>query len=145
MISDSSFDKYSKSSYDIDIQKNLSNSIFSNDFNKKIISSNNLNLSPVSMNLQENTNQTLYAPTNIGSNQPQEEKGVFSRLFYYIKSAFIIEEEEFIDAHGFKAKRPRQKMPLRKKEDKLNSSMQMIGGQSMTYATQHSGFGNLFL
>ena len=122
---------------------NLSDSNLSYDF-KKEISNSNLNSSSVPMNLSSK-NQTVYNQNNINTNQPQEEEGIFSRLFNYIKNAWTIEEEEYIDAHGFKAKRPKQKIPLRKKDDNINSDVQMAGGQSMTYATQHSGFGNLFL
>ena len=145
MISDSSSDKDSKSSGDIDFPKNLSNSNVSKDFFKNIVTNTNLKYSTVPKNFQRETNQTSFSGNNINMNQPQEEEGVFSSIFNFFKKAWTIEEEEFIDAHGFKAKRPKQKMPLRKKEDKFDSALQMMGGQSMTYATQHSGFGNLFL
>ena len=145
MISDTSSDNNSKSSGDIDFPKNLSNSNLSNNFNKNSVYNGNLNVSTVPMNLSNGTNQTVFGGNNIYTNQPKEEEGVFSRFFNYIKSSWSIEEEEFIDAHGFKAKKPKKKLPLRKKEDKYNSAMQMVGGQSITYATQHSGFGNLFL
>ena len=147
MISDSSSDKDSKSSKssgDIDYPKSLPNSNLPNNFYQKSLSGN-LNYSRVPMNLQPGTNPAVYGQNNINANQPKEEEGVFSKFFNFIKSSWTIEEEEFIDAHGFKAKRPKKKIPLRKKEDKLDSDIQMLGGQSVTYATQHTGFGNLFL
>ena len=53
-----------------------------------------------------------------------------------------IEEEEFIDAHGFKCKRPKNKLPLRNKK---NSYKNEVGTESVAYATKHSGFANIFL
>ena len=115
---------------------------------KKNISNNNLNSSALPMNLSEGTNQSVFNQNNINANQTQKEEGVFSRMFNYIKNnwnPWKIEEEEYIDAHGFKAKRPKTKIPLRKKGDDYNSDIQKAGGVSMAYATQHTGFGNLFL
>ena len=78
----------------------------------------------------------------------EEEEGVFSRIFSYIKNnlnPWKIEEEEVIDAHGFKCKRPKTKIPLRKKKDTYEDEIQKAGGESMSYASQHSGFGHIFL
>ena len=115
----------------------------------KNISNTNLNASTVPMNSSIETNNTAFSQNSLTTNQAQkEEEGVFSRMFNYIKNnwnPWKIEEEEYIDAHGFKAKRPKTKIPLRKKGDDYNSDIQKAGGQSMTYATQHTGFGNLFL
>ena len=115
----------------------------------KNISNTNLNASTVPMNSSIETNNTAFSQNSITTNQAQkEEEGVFSRMFNYIKNnwnPWKIEEEEYIDAHGFKAKRPKTKIPLRKKGDDYNSDIQKAGGVSMAYATQHTGFGNLFL
>ena len=115
----------------------------------KNISNTNLNASTMPMNSSIETNNTAFSQNSITTNQAQkEEEGVFSRMFNYIKNnwnPWKIEEEEYIDAHGFKAKRPKTKIPLRKKGDDYNSDIQKAGGQSMAYATQHTGFGNLFL
>ena len=115
----------------------------------KNISNTNLNASTVPMNSSIETNNTAFSQNSLTTNQAQkEEEGVFSRMFNYIKNnwnPWKIEEEEYIDAHGFKAKRPKTKIPLRKKGDDYNSDIQKAGGQSMAYATQHTGFGNLFL
>ena len=123
---------------------NFSNSNLSNDFDKNT-TNQSLNSSQGTMNLSSGINQTGNDQNNINTNQKQKEPGVFSRFFNYIKSYWTIEEEEYIDAHGFKAKRPKQKIPLRKTDDNYNSDIQKAGGESMAYATQHSGFGNLFL
>ena len=139
----------SKVSNNIDYPKSLSNYSFSKNLHKKDISDANLNASTVPMNSQKETNNTAFRQNNINTNQTQKKKeGVFSRMFNYIKNnwnPWKIEEEEYIDAHGFKAKRPKTKIPLRKAGDDYNSDIQKAGGESMAYATQHSGFGNLFL
>ena len=85
--------------------------------------------------------------TNISSEEPKEE-GVFTRMFNYIKNnlnPWKIEEEEVIDAHGFKCKRPKHKIPLRKKQDSYEDEIRKAGGNSLSYATQNTGFGKLFL
>ena len=56
-----------------------------------------------------------------------------------------IEEEEYIDAHGFKAKRPKKKIPLRKKEDQYRDEINKAGSDGFSYASQNVGFGKLFL
>ena len=69
-------------------------------------------------------------------------------MFNYIKNnlnPWKIEEEEVIDAHGFKCKRPKTKIPLRKKQDSYEDEVRKVGGNSLSYATKNSGFGNLFL
>ena len=123
--------------------------IFSNDLDKKDISKTNLEASTVQMNSSEGNNIPTLGQSSINTNQTQKEKeGVISRMFNYIKNnwnPWKIEEEEYIDAHGFKAKRPKTKIPLRKKDDNYNSDIQKTGGESVAYAAQHSGFGNLFL
>ena len=92
-----------------------------------------------------------HLPMNINNNsseEPKEEEGVFTRMFNYIKNnlnPWKIEEEEVIDAHGFKCKRPKTKIPLRKKSDYYEEEIKKAGGESLSYATQYSGFGKLFL
>ena len=86
--------------------------------------------------------------SNISSEEPKDEEGVFSQIFNYIKNnlnPWTIEEEEVIDAHGFKCKRPKTKIPLRKKQDSYEDEVRKVGGNSLSYATKNSGFGNLFL
>ena len=79
----------------------------------KNISNTNLNASTVPMNSSIETNNTAFSQNSLTTNQAQkEEEGVFSRMFNYIKNnwnPWKIEEEEYIDAHGFKAKRPKTK------------------------------------
>ena len=74
----------------------------------------------------------------------KEEKGFFSGLFDAL-NPWKIEEEEYIDAHGFKCKRPKEKIPLRKKGDKDKNEIQRTGTESISYATQHSAFGGVFM
>ena len=81
-----------------------------------------------------------------GSQQPEAKKGVMERMVDYFKNInwpWTIEEEEFIDAHGFKCKRPKHPIPLRKK-DKYEDDIKNVG-DGMTLATHNSGFGNAFL
>ena len=81
-------------------------------------------------------------------NSSKEKDGIFTKMFNYIKNnwnPWKIEEEEVIDAHGFKCKRPKTKIPLRKKKDTYEDEIQKAGGESMSYASQHSGFGHIFL
>ena len=77
--------------------------------------------------------------------QKKEEPGIFGRFANYIKSFWEIEEEEFIDAHGFVSKRPKKKLPLRNKNEGDNNNIQAEGTNSLNYATQHSGLGRMFL
>ena len=89
-------------------------------------------------------NQQIYnnAPNNIPKKQ-EEDKGFFSKIFDFFNP--WNEEEEYIDAHGFKCKRPKEKIPLRKKGDKDKNLIQKTGTESIGLACQHSGFGGLFL
>ena len=75
----------------------------------------------------------------------KEEPGIFGRFANYIKSFWEIEEEEYIDAHGFVSKRPKKKLPLRNKKEGDNNNIQAEGTNSLNYATQHSGLGRMFL
>ena len=90
-------------------------------------------------------NVAYYGQINKDAKKPEEEEGVFSRFINFITSPWRIEEEEYIDAHGFKCKRPKEKIPLRKKSDKLEDDINKAGGDSLSYATQNSGFGKIFL
>ena len=102
-----------------------------------------------------NTSQNpMINPSNInaaGLNQQnpaapkKEEPGIFGRFANYIKSFWEIEEEEYIDAHGFVSKRPKKKIPLRNKGASETSDVQTEGANGLNYATQHSGFGRMFL
>ena len=75
----------------------------------------------------------------------KEEPGIFGRFANYLKSFWETEEEEYIDAHGFVSKRPKQKIPLRNKKEGDENNVQAEGTNSMNYAAQHSGFGRMFL
>ena len=91
-----------------------------------------------------------YTSTNIpnqqNSVQPKKQQpGIFGRFANYLKSFWEIEEEEYIDAHGFVSKRPKTKIPLRNKKEGDNNKIQEEGTNSLNYATQHSGFGRMFL
>ena len=91
-----------------------------------------------------------YTSTNIpnqqNSVQPKKEQpGIFGRFANYLKSFWAIEEEEYIDAHGFVSKRPKTKIPLRNKKEGDNNDIQAEGTNSLNYASQHSGFGRMFL
>ena len=99
-------------------------------------------------NTNSNGNIVRNLPNENNNNNNQEPKeGIISRFFSYLKrkSPWYIEEEEFIDAHGFKAKRPKHKIPVVDKKDKDNQYINKIGAETLTSATHHSGFGNLFL
>ena len=92
------------------------------------------------------TNSTLNSSHNNNQNLSSNQKsGFFSNMWNKFKSWWIIEEEEYIDAHGFKAKRPKHKIPLRNKEAALKSEANFKGGESLAYASQHSPFGRMFL
>ena len=134
----------SKNSNNIDFSGNYYNSNLSKDFTKNL-SNISVNSCVVPINLSSATNQAAFSQNITNSNETKEKEGIFSKFFNFIKSPWTIEEEEFIDAHGFKAKRPKKKIPLRKKEDKINSDIQIVGGQSVVCASRHTGFGNLFL
>ena len=78
--------------------------------------------------------------------------GFFSRMWNNMgnmwsnfKNYFVTEEEEYIDAHGFKAKRPKHKIPIRKQRDAIQNDIRIQGGEGLTYASMHSPFGRMFL
>ena len=103
------------------------------------LSKNELSSSHFPINKSVNTNNSI---------EEQKKEGIFSRMFNYIKNnlnPWKIEEEEVIDAHGFKCKRPKTKIPLRNKQDSYEDEVKKAGGNSLSCATQNSGFGNLFL
>lgn len=76
-----------------------------------------------------------------------KQPGIMERMKNFMKklNPWRIEEEEFIDAHGFVSKRPKKKIPLRNKKNKENDDIQKVSGDGLNYATKQSGFGNLFL
>ena len=82
---------------------------------------------------------------NDTSSKDSNNQGFFSNLWNKIKSNWVIEEEDYIDAHGFPAKRPKKKIPLLKKKDALNREVNYEGGNALTYASQQSPFGRIFL
>ena len=118
---------------------NISNGLVS-----KNITSNDLSSSQNPM-INSNTSRTVI-PNQQKSVEPKKEQpGLFGRFANYLKSFWEIEEEEYIDAHGFVSKRPKTKIPLRNKKDKDNNKVQAEGANSLNYATQHSAFGRIFL
>jgi hypothetical protein len=104
-----------------------------------LASINNLSSASILSNNEQKSSQ---------ENSSKEKDGIFTKMFNYIKNnwnPWKIEEEEVIDAHGFKCKRPKTKIPLRKKGDSYEEEIKKTGGESLSYATQYSGFGKLFL
>ena len=82
------------------------------------------------------------------SQKPKHEEGIMRRMLKYIKNInwpWKIEEEEYIDAHGFIAKRPKKKIPLRKKGDQYRDEINKAGGDGFSYASRNVGFGKIFL
>ena len=94
------------------------------------------NLNPPQANLYRS--QTTPPPQ-------QQSGGFFSNWWNNFKSNWIIEEEEYIDAHGFKAKRPKKKIPLRNTEKALKNQANFEGGDALSKASQYSPFGRMFL
>ena len=100
--------------------------------------------------VNENINPSQ-SKNNVGVEAPQKpkpEEGIMRRMYKYIKNInwpWKIEEEEYIDAHGFIAKRPKKKIPLRKKEDQYRDEINKAGSDGFSYASQNVGFGKLFL
>ena len=121
---------------------NISNSNSSNEYQNREISNSNLNGSTLPMNNISSNNISESGASNDNTND-----GILSKISNFFKNLnpWKIEEEECIDAHGFKCKRPKTKIPLRKKDQSYEDEIEKTGGESMTYATQHSGFGNMFL
>ena len=92
-----------------------------------------------------NVSNTTNSQIPVATKNKEPEPGIFGRFANYLKSFWEIEEEEYIDAHGFVSKRPKTKIPLRNKKDKDNNKVQAEGANSLNYATQHSAFGRIFL
>ena len=115
----------------------LNNSNDLNSFHLPLEKSNNSNIQ--SEKIESNATQKTSPP-------PQKARpGIFGRFANYLKSFWEIEEEEYIDAHGFVSKRPKKKIPLRNKEAIERNDAQIEGANGFSYATQHSGFGRMFL
>ena len=113
---------------------------------KKIDNSNSTkNLQEQNVQMAEITSISKVINKSEASPQNQNKKGFFSNLWDKIKSDWIIEEEDYIDAHGFPAKRPKKKIPLLNKKEALNRDANYEGGNAITYASQHSPFGRIFL
>ena len=145
MIKDINSISESGKTSNIESRKMLSNSNLCYSEDKNIPSNNT---SQLPMNNSVNNNIPSIKEENSSADKKEEEEGVFSRIFSYIKNnlnPWKIEEEEVIDAHGFKCKRPKTKIPLRKKGDIYEEEIKKTGGESLSYATQYSGFGKLFL
>ena len=99
---------------------------------------------------QQNANVPNLNPTQVNLNRsqttpPQNSGGFFSNWWNNFKSNWITEEEEYIDAHGFKAKRPKKKIPLRNTEKALKNEANFEGGDALSKASQYSPFGRMFL
>ena len=108
----------------------------------KVLSENNTEV-------KNNTSSANTNNINVPQNQPSQTNssgsGFFSNIWNKVKSWWIIEEEEYIDAHGFKAKRPKTKIPLRNQKDAMENEAKYEGGEGLAYASQHSPFGRMFL
>ena len=98
---------------------------------------------------EKNTKKQIAPDTTISSpvqNLPaQQNVGFFRNMWNKMKSWWVIEEEEYIDAHGFKAKRPKKKIPLRKQGTAIYKDSRLVGGEGLAYASLHSPFGKMFL
>ena len=113
---------------------------------KKIDNSNSTkNLQEQNAQMAEITSISKVINKSEASQQNQNKKGFFSNLWDKIKSYWIIEEEDYIDAHGFPAKRPKKKIPLLNKKDALKKEVNYEGGNGLAYASMHSPFGRVFL
>ena len=113
---------------------------------KKIENSNSTkNLQEQNAQMAEITSISKVINKSEASPQNQNKKGFFSNLWDKIKSYWIIEEEDYIDAHGFPAKRPKKKIPLLNKKDALKKEVNYEGGNCLAYASMHSPFGRVFL
>ncbi len=113
---------------------------------KKIENSNSTkNLQEQNAQMAEITSISKVINKSETSPQNQNKKGFFSNLWDKIKSYWIIEEEDYIDAHGFAAKRPKKKIPLLNKKDALKKEVNYQGGNGLAYASMHSPFGRVFL
>ena len=113
---------------------------------KKIENSNSTkNLQEQNAQMAEITSISKVINKSEASPQNQNKKGFFSNLWDKIKSYWIIEEEDYIDAHGFPAKRPKKKIPLLNKKDALKKEVNYEGGNGLAYASMHSPFGRVFL
>ena len=113
---------------------------------KKIENSNSTkNLQEQNSQMAKITSISKVINKNEASLLNQNKKGFFSNLWDKIKSYWIIEEEDYIDAHGFPAKRPKKKIPLLNKKDALKKEVNYEGGNCLAYASMHSPFGRVFL
>ena len=106
----------------------------------KVLSKDNPQIPQNNISPNTNTVQTVQNPPSVPNNT-----GFFGGIWKKIKSLWEIEEEEYIDAHGFKAKRPKTKIPLRNPKNNLDNDANFEGGEGLTYASQHSPFGRMFL
>ena len=93
--------------------------------------------------LEKSTNSNMQSEKDVSDlnqkNGPAPQKprpGIFRRFANYLKSFWEIEEEEYIDAHGFVSKRPKKKIPLRNKETSDRNNVQVEGANGLNYATQ---------
>ena len=77
--------------------------------------------------------------------EKQKKPWFFVNLWNKIKSWWTVEEEEYIDGHGFKHKRTKRKIPLRDKNLALKQELRYKGGENLAYVTQHTPFGRMFL
>ena len=126
------------------------NKLIDNKISSKLNYSSDMNISHLP--LEKSTNSNMQSEKDVSDlnqkNGPAPQKprpGIFRRFANYLKSFWEIEEEEYIDAHGFVSKRPKKKIPLRNKETSDRNNVQVEGANGLNYATQHSGFGRMFL
>ena len=124
------------SSIPINNEQNTYNTILES---TKALSKNNPQIPQNNISPNTTTMKTVQNPPS------EQNTGFFGGIWKKIKSWWEIEEEEYIDAHGFKAKRPKTKIPLRNPKANLDNDAQFEGGEGLTYASQHSPFGRMFL
>ena len=90
-------------------------------------------------NIIPKTTEQNQAPAN------QKKPWFFVKMWNKVKSYWAVEEEEYIDGHGFRHKRPKKKIPLRDQNLALKTELRYKGGESLAYVTQHTPFGRMFL
>ena len=127
-----------------------SNKLIDSKIASKLNYSSDMNISHISLEKSTNSNMQSENDVNNANKKtatahPKNRYSIFGRFANYLKSFWEIEEEEYIDAHGFVSKRPKKKIPLRNKGASDSSDIQTEGANGLNYATQHSGFGRMFL
>jgi len=90
-------------------------------------------------NILQNTTEQKQAP------ETKKKPWFFVNIWNKLKSWWVVEEEEYIDGHGFRHKRSKTKIPLRDKNLAEKQELRYKSGESLAYVTQHTPFGRMFL